>query len=197
MAVDLFHSHADDVCSICHEELSSGPTYTLPECQHAFHTHCIVTWFRHSSASSVSQGEDAPCPYCMNRGINNGLEALPCSDSYDLYRHRLALVGPRERLLKAFISKPGRTSEPMQAEIRNVLDSLKKARQRFKEKRGAFTRLKRSLKDDPVPYNEANAKVRAGRRSIWGAGREVREKGMALLAIPIAPLIIPTPVDIN
>ena len=33
-------------CGICQEALSSAQSYTLPECKHKFHTHCIITWFR-------------------------------------------------------------------------------------------------------------------------------------------------------
>ena len=33
------------MCSICHEELN-GDIYTLPECNHKYHTNCIITWFR-------------------------------------------------------------------------------------------------------------------------------------------------------
>ena len=54
MALNLFNvqlQESDDdeeeKCMICHEGLSTAPTYELPECKHTYHTHCIVTWFRH------------------------------------------------------------------------------------------------------------------------------------------------------
>ena len=34
-----------DNCAICREKLENN-TYTVPECNHKFHTNCIMTWFR-------------------------------------------------------------------------------------------------------------------------------------------------------
>ena len=47
-------------CAICHESLEGGGTYTIPECNHCFHTACIVTWFRVNNT----------CPLCKHTGIN-------------------------------------------------------------------------------------------------------------------------------
>ena len=51
----------DDICAICHEDFS-GDLYTLPECSHIFHTHCIMTWFRMKKTT---------CPLCNNSGVNS------------------------------------------------------------------------------------------------------------------------------
>ena len=204
MAANLFHSEEDDVCSICHEALGAHPTYTLPECQHAFHVHCIVAWFRHASATSFdAQGSpvDAPCPYCMNRGVNNGLE----SDQRRRRRRRLGLWSPttpaavavRERMLKTFLRSPGKTPVDIQQEIGRVLETLKKARIRAKERQAHMTNLRKSLADNPLPYNEADKQMRQAQRAVWAANRQVSKKGYALLAIPVVPLIVPTPIDIN
>lgn len=52
-----------DICSICHDELdlSANNIYQLPECNHFFHTNCILTWFRTGKNS---------CPLCNNHGVN-------------------------------------------------------------------------------------------------------------------------------
>ena len=49
-------------CGICREELECSQCYTLPECNHRYHTNCIISWFRNG---------DSRCPYCGNKGINN------------------------------------------------------------------------------------------------------------------------------
>ena len=49
------------MCSICHETLDDD-IYTLPECNHKYHSNCIITWFRTGKKS---------CPLCNNLGINN------------------------------------------------------------------------------------------------------------------------------
>ena len=52
-----------DLCAICHENIDSNNNsiYTLPECNHVYHTNCIMTWFRTGKNS---------CPLCNNRGVN-------------------------------------------------------------------------------------------------------------------------------
>ena len=47
------------ICSICIEPIKYQ-LYTL-SCGHSFHTHCIVSWFRHKKAT---------CPMCRDRGNN-------------------------------------------------------------------------------------------------------------------------------
>lgn len=51
---------SNDICAICHDNLGED-VYTLPECNHKFHTNCIMTWFRSKRET---------CPLCNNRGIN-------------------------------------------------------------------------------------------------------------------------------
>jgi hypothetical protein len=58
-----------ELCSICLETLSTTSvtndvktTYKLPECGHAYHTECILHWFRAGNCK---------CPYCSNSGENN------------------------------------------------------------------------------------------------------------------------------
>ena len=53
-------------CAICLECIESESVnnckkeYSLPECNHAFHTECIIHWFR--------QGNSSECPCCKNPG---------------------------------------------------------------------------------------------------------------------------------
>lgn len=50
-------------CSICHKDLveSAGDVTVLPECKHAFHSTCIIPWFRSGQSR---------CPLCNNTGRN-------------------------------------------------------------------------------------------------------------------------------
>ena len=47
-------------CVICHET-NGEQVYCIPECNHKYHTNCIMTWFR--------AGHNT-CPLCNNQGIN-------------------------------------------------------------------------------------------------------------------------------
>ena len=51
----------EEICAICHEPLENDK-YKIPECNHEYHTNCIITWFR--------TGKNR-CPLCNNEGINN------------------------------------------------------------------------------------------------------------------------------
>lgn len=46
-------------CSICYTELGDDESliYTVPGCNHKFHTNCIIPWYRAS---------DGSCPYCRS-----------------------------------------------------------------------------------------------------------------------------------
>jgi hypothetical protein len=45
-------------CVICMEEIQEN-LFKLPECQHGFHSNCIIHWFRQGNSS---------CPLCNNIG---------------------------------------------------------------------------------------------------------------------------------
>ena len=47
--------NVNDICAICHEKLNSEQTFEIPECNHVFHSNCLLQWFR--------TGE-LRCPYC-------------------------------------------------------------------------------------------------------------------------------------
>ena len=52
----------NDICPICHDVLTDSDIYTIPECNHQFHSKCIIPWFR----SDISNGS---CPYCKTAPI--------------------------------------------------------------------------------------------------------------------------------
>ena len=51
-----------EICVICQDILDNGEqVHFLPECNHGYHTNCILTWFRTGNNN---------CPCCGNRGVN-------------------------------------------------------------------------------------------------------------------------------
>jgi hypothetical protein len=67
MELDLFNVVNDvenceekeiEVCSICYEALSEKSIYEIKECNHIFHSDCLIQWFRSGNKSS--------CPNCRN-----------------------------------------------------------------------------------------------------------------------------------
>lgn len=56
----------DDLCPICLDPLLNiknnvKTTYNLPECNHSYHTECIIHWFRKGNST---------CPCCQEKGEN-------------------------------------------------------------------------------------------------------------------------------
>lgn len=53
-----------DICSICYDDLNENvkPTYNL-ECNHKFHTDCIIKWFRLNNDN---------CPLCNDKTLDLG-----------------------------------------------------------------------------------------------------------------------------
>ena len=209
-AINIFNIPAggdvDDgpVCGICHDSLSTAQTYKLPECQHEFHTHCIVTWFRHhASEPALDNGNDpradAPCPYCMHRGVNNNTDTVPGGELRRCLRrglyYRSSRVIDRERILRKYAREhPGSAGADA---IMRVATKLRDARQALTEARKSYTALKAELKEAPTDYYASQKRLRATRRKLYAKGNQYRAAARALLDFPVIPLIIPLPIDIN
>ena len=55
------HENPDKTkCPICYDLLNSQDIYTIPDCNHTFHTNCIVHWFRNGYSH---------CPLCNHSGL--------------------------------------------------------------------------------------------------------------------------------
>lgn len=53
-------SDFDNICSICYENLDDQSSYTL-ECNHKYHTKCIMKWFRNLNSK---------CPLCNDEKLD-------------------------------------------------------------------------------------------------------------------------------
>ena len=67
----------NDICVICREKLKNSQYYSLPECNHKFHTDCIISWFR--------QGIKR-CPLCNNKGLYGTNNYFTCNVRYNILR---------------------------------------------------------------------------------------------------------------
>jgi hypothetical protein len=210
MAADPLHAVMDDedLCAICHEPHSAAQAYTLPECQHTFHTHCIVTWFRHKDISGdavgVTTGGDGPCPYCMNRGVNQGGSAGDAG-----LRRRLRLsyyrrwscnapgLGMREKLLRRFVREAGEEREGVASIVKKALEDLSVCRKAQTAAKADYRAVRNGLLEQPLLYAEARRRMVQARRKACSLAHRVNRAAQRVLAIPIVPLIIPIPLDLN
>lgn len=85
-------------CSICYSEIVDDK-YEL-ECNHAFHTSCIINWFR------IGNGA---CPMCRNSADNNvelnNIRHFTCPNRYQCYCSNSAWIKARKNLLKSVIKR--------------------------------------------------------------------------------------------
>ena len=199
MALNLFNvqlqesdeEDGGEKCMICHEGLSTAPTYALPECKHTYHTHCIVTWFRHRpQEGTLGSSSDGKCPYCGNRGINHIGE-----EDNDTYRRYMCLTSYQRENLK-FIKKYAKKPDAPKQLI-NLIKKVDIQEQALRDCKKVQTETKKSLKTELVNFSETKKKLTALRQSQWRKRIAIRKTQRAIAQFPIIPIIIPTPVDIN
>ena len=193
LAIDLLNLNInpDDECMICKESLNDYPCYCLPECNHKYHTHCLISWFRNG---------DSRCPYCGNKGINNKPE-----NKISTRRRR---VRPRAILtendnqyildLKKFINLKKNKDNPQAIKILKQLDDIKKLEIKFNNLKKEFQEYKKNLKTEPVNYETTRKTLRKYKTDIYNLKFKIRDKQLILIDNSyIIPLIVPIPIDIN
>jgi len=197
MALNLFNiqlqendEDGGEKCMICHEGLSTAPTYALPECKHAYHTHCIVTWFRHRpQEGTLGSSSDGKCPYCGNRGINNIK-----NHEQSTHRYHCLTSSHRENLkfLKKYSKKP---NAPKQ--LTNLIKKADIQEQALLDYKKEQTELKKLLKTELVNFSETKKKLTSFRHIQWRKRMALRKTQKAIAQFPVIPIIIPLPIDIN
>jgi len=166
-----------DICCICHENLESE-TYTLPECNHTFHTNCIMTWFRAPSGSNK-------CPLCNNSGINKlkDLDNLHWSE-----RQRA------EENYKKVRASSRRKDCPKH--LKKMIEKLKDLEKKQKDRIAEFKEFKISKQPD-LTVSEINKKFCKFRQDKWRLYRRIRrQKALIGFQQNVVNIIIPVKQDI-
>lgn len=188
--VDLLNinDNLEEECMICKDELSCYQCYTLPECKHTYHTHCLISWFRNG---------DARCPYCGNKGINNKPE------SYSSFRRsRIYNMGTYESQylndLRTFSNAKKNILNPAAIKIKKSFEKIKKLENDYKDYNQEFTEFKKKLKDEPVTYADARKKMYEYRTGKWKWLKKINTEKFKLVNNSyIVPLIIPCPINLT
>ena len=167
-----------EICTVCQDILDNGEqVHYLPECNHGYHTNCILTWFRTGNNN---------CPCCGNRGINysepkTSRQISRLGWGWELHRKRknpnyiklraYSLRKDAPKQLKEFVGKL-KTAE------KELLDFVKA----FKD--GANEREYMSYKDVTVIVRDFHTKRRRMQEKI-------SNYVSSIIDYPIVPLIIP------
>ncbi len=187
----------EDICCICHDTLGAYQTYTLPECKHTFHTHCIVTWFRHRGSNisnsmhgmSLEKQTDGNCPLCGNCGINNKTKLKSRR-----YRGFYFTNVDQEKFTR---NKKYIRGEDSSNELKTLYKKLQDAQQKYNLFIDEQKEFKKSIKEKNVNYEETKKIVDKFRKDKWVKLRQLNTVKKTIANLPVIPLIIPTPIDIN
>ena len=144
---------SETICAICHDPLETNK-YTIPECNHEYHTNCIMTWFR--------TGKNA-CPLCNNQGINNIQQMIA---NTDWAQRRVAYENYKQ--LRIFSRK-----KEAPIELKKMVIRLKK----WEKKNKILIKETKEIKESKHP-NLTGAqiwkKLITFRRKKWGYERKIR-----------------------
>ena len=116
----------DEICSICLDDINSSPTHTLHECNHKFHSNCLIESLR------INIG----CPLCRGKTINN----IHYRSEGFIFRHILSFCKSKKntsKKLKAIVKK--------YEKIRNTNKEITKDLRIFKNRHKEIFKKRREL----------------------------------------------------
>ena len=175
-------------CMICREELQCEPCYTLPECNHTYHTNCLISWFRNG---------DSRCPYCGNNGINHKKD----SNNYGFRRSRFHNHTSFESQYLSDIRKyaylKSNNKNKICLDLRKKFEKIKSVEELLKIENENYKKFQDLLKTNPMIYNDAKKILCNHRKNKWKFQKQIMlEKFKLINNSYIIPLIIPLTVNI-
>lgn len=145
-------------CPICTEPLENDVT-TL-ECGHAFHTKCIIRWFR--------RGNSAACPMCRDLGRDDNFNL-----SYFDVQARCSYLRRKAR------------NKSAPTELKRLYKKLRKAELREKEILKELSQFHKTYKEQRKQYRKLRSMRWRMRRTIDMAKRTLGLFNSAEFPIPI------------
>lgn len=163
-AVDIFNNNPTtsevNICSICHENLAEN-TYTVPECEHVFHSNCMIENLRFGNSS---------CPLCRSNLINN-------TYGYERNTKTKIMINYARR----------KNANKNVVKIVNKYKKIKKQILEFNvQKRDVFKQVRIIQKEHKKIFDEKRSLNRRG----WKLIRKLRASITEINNIPIVPLRI-------
>lgn len=178
-----------DECMICKEELNCYDCYTLPECNHKFHTHCLISWFRNG---------DSRCPYCGNKGINNNNDFNNKYTNRSLYNGKYYHENYIYKDIKKFAYLKKNKDNKQAIKLRDEFEKIKHSENYLINIKVDLKKFKKLLKTQETNYEESRKKLNKLRFEIWNISNEICQMKLNIVNNSyIIPLIIPLPVNIN
>ena len=165
-------NNTNEVCSICHENLEHE-LYTLPECNHIFHTNCMITWFRTCTGTNK-------CPLCNNNGINT----IKDVENARWFDRKIAMENYHE--MRIFSRK-----EQAPKELKQKVEKLKKIEEQIKTLKKELIEFKNKIHTD-LTAKQIITKCRTYSLRNWKLYNRIRtQKELIGFTQKIVNIIIP------
>ena len=171
-------------CMICKENLNSYDCYTLPECNHKFHTHCLISWFRNG---------DSRCPYCGNKGINHKNDSNYSINYCENQKENFIYKD-----IKKFDFLKKNKDNKLAIKLREDFEKINDSENNLKNINNDLNKFKKSLKTQETNYEESRNKLKKFRIDKWSLTRKIYQMKFNIVNnMYIIPLIIPLCININ
>lgn len=157
----------NDLCIICLEEFNPDSNiYKLEECEHCFHSDCIMKWFRNNHSE---------CPYC---------KAIPKynDDLFFNYFDR----GTKIKYLQKYIKK----NDNVPKDLIILYDKLKKNKTKLKNNKQKFRDFKKDEDNkDFMQKLKIYKKLRREARG-WKIQTNIRKIESEMATYPLIPIFV-------
>lgn len=152
------------ICVICRDNLNTDSVFKLPECNHSFHTSCIISWFRRNHNT---------CPCCNHTGDE--------TDEYgDVIRYR-PIHSEKVKLLRQFAR---RNDAPKL--LKQIVNKIKEYELKHKLLSAEF----KILQNKSGKYNDIIKKIRQHRAKMWRCSTVIRQQQRLLTDVKVLPFVI-------
>jgi hypothetical protein len=163
------HAAAENNCVVCADALQSAAAYTLPECGHAFHTACIMTWFR---------ANQTRCPLCNAEPVQYS------GNNNEVYRQAMRVLKRKREFSQVLKDQLGRIDK-IRAKRRELNSQLRQLKSlKLTDSRKAF--------ESKATCKDVLSRIRKLHSQMWQTKYKERECRRVLTAmVPVVPLVIP------
>lgn len=158
-----------DICPICYDNLNTEQSYTIPDCNHTFHTNCLIHWFRNGYRH---------CPTCNHLGLGS---TKYCTSSSSSYSKSIENTRERFNLIKSIVLESGK---PIW-----VIDKIKSHTEKTKDMRILRNDLT-ALKISSGVYKEIEIKIKNTNTKISKIQWDIKKIEKSVISYPLYPVII-------
>jgi len=155
----------EEICSICHDNFDNNK-YEIPECNHKFHSGCIIEWYRTGNIR---------CPYC------NSTPTILDGD-HENYHGTRKMIQNKYKIISNYCRRKNAN-----VQILKKVEVIQKLNDKIKEIDVKITNLK---KEEGI-FKEISTKLSSLGRSKWRTRHNIYQKKSDLIEmVNIIPYII-------